>query len=317
MQVVVSLCKETRLHFVHTILETVLSGHDVQLVPYAKCGPHAAFPEATPLENVGREGHTYWTHMQRLLAAPETDMPDVVLFLNGGSGSKGAETVSEVFRLTHSLSTANLSHWWFGDKDQRVLLSETEDGAGAVCRNAIPFHFRTFRLPEEPDATPEVTAREFVARARAQCSNASECCPLCDPTRCCLQFGPDNICPRSSQRMFDDQVGCEYLGRTRENYVDVAGPMPLAVPEPANFVQWLARWGIHYATFESVQWAHEGNFAVSGAAIREMGRERVAAAAAELAGAGLSGGMVGMYYERAWRVLFLVLTCKGWDFNLQ
>ena len=69
VQVVVSLCKEKRLHFLRTILETVLSGHNTSLKAYAKCGPHEAFPEAELLPNVGREGHTYWLHMQRLLGA--------------------------------------------------------------------------------------------------------------------------------------------------------------------------------------------------------------------------------------------------------
>lgn len=310
MQVVVSLCKEQRLHFLRTIVDTVLSQHNVSLVPYSKCGPHPGFPEAEPLENVGREGHTYFAHMARLLEQPAGGWkPDVVVFINGGSGSKGHHTVSEVFAMAHSLATSlsqNASHYWYGDYTQTFTVP---DGARGLCRNERGFHHGG-GPPAFPEP-PQATADEFVARARRECGNASQCCELCNPDRCCLSFGPDNICPKASQRVFDDQAGCEYLGRTAENYVGVY-PMPLLPAAQPNFVHWLAAWGVHFRTWESVRWAHEGNFAVSWAAIRELGLERVRRGMAELAAGGVGGGMVGMYVERAWRVLFAVHTCDRW-----
>jgi hypothetical protein len=87
--------------------------------------------------------------------------------------------------------------------------------------------------------------------------------------------------------------------------------MKLQPAEPANYVQWLASWGIHFSHWEAVWWHPQGNFAASADAIRALGRERVARGVAELERAGKPGGMVGMFYERAWRSLFALLTCDA------
>ena len=308
VQVVVALCKEQRHHFLRTIVETVLWEHNVSLVTYAKCGPHPSFPGSTELENVGREGHTYFHHMAALLDIPPGGWkPDLVVFINGGSGSKGHHTVAEVFQMAHNLASANASQYWYGDFSQTLLATQ---GRRGECRNEKGFHVAG--APPSFAEQPVETARAFVALARAQCSDSQQCCELCNPDRCCLSFGPDNICPRSSQRLFDEPVGCEYLGRTRENYVGVY-PMPLAPAAQPNFVEWLAAWGVHFKTWESVRWAHEGNFAVSMQAIEAFGAERARRGMAELKAAGVSGGMVGMYVERAWRAFFIVHTCDSWQ----
>ena len=61
VELVVSLCRETQLHFVQTVAEEVLRGLSVKTTYYCKCGPQ--LPGCLELENVGREAHTFLHHM--------------------------------------------------------------------------------------------------------------------------------------------------------------------------------------------------------------------------------------------------------------
>lgn len=276
---------------------------------YAKCGPHPSFPDAVLAENVGREGHTFLKHMRSLLEnGTAAAAVDVVLFVNGGSGARG-ESVQQLFNLVHMVSQAarrDDSRVWFADPGQ-LLTTPVNVTGPRPCRHRHGLHFPVPAL----NGSVAASAAAFVARARAECQWVKGgCCKLCRVSSCCLQFGPDNICPPHEQRVADDAVSCEYIGKTAENYVGVY-PMALMPARPPNFVSWLAAQGVDFGAWEAVGWFPQGSFAVSMDAVRRLGMEPIHRGVVALEAAGRGGGMTGMFYERIWRALFALTTCDS------
>lgn len=146
-------------------------------------------------------------------------------------------------------------------------------------------------------------------------------CPCIYGPRYCETFQP-SVCPDGQKLSFQHQLNCTWLGHSRENYAEVyaersspaeaeAAWLEATRLRPAerttSFVDWLwDRWGVNGYTWEAVASQPCGNFGVSPAVILERPRSPYLAALRELELAGLNGGMVGMYLERAWRAMFVL-----------
>ena len=179
----------------------------------------------------------------------------------------------------------------------------------ALAHLGVRAHFadKTLALrapaPRALDAEWGGSTRDFLERAREECPDPTACCKLCRVSHCCRLFGA-GLCPLSEDRLFDEQASCSWGGKNEANY-NQSFDRHLRPASPPSFALWLEeRWGVSIHTFEKQQWSPGGIFAVAAAGIRAWPLERLQGALAELAAAGVNGGMAGHFYERVWRTLF-------------
>jgi hypothetical protein len=152
----------------------------------------------------------------------------------------------------------------------------------------------------EPAIRTHGSTYEFHRTAVDNCNNATECCNLCEKSWCCHITGI--ICPLHQARVFDDALDCEWHGRTIENGNHDGHLKPA---KPPSFDRWLhMRWRINIHTFEHIQWAPYSIFAASRETLLKYDNTSYYAQLLESERAGLNGGMVAHFYERAWRTLF-------------
>ena len=265
VDIVTSLCLE-RVHLARSVA-ALLEGST--LFSYCKCGVR---DNCIPLPNVGREGHSFVHHILEHYDA----LPDITLFLNGGTGEGGGRHL-DATRLASRVRSHSGAFWYADpgvvyDKPQIVVAKET--------------------------------SAEFLQRAasvRCGLENGVVCCKELCKAHCC-HFTLPSTCSLSGYLLTENQTSCNWLGNTKENHA-IHYNTTLAAASPPNFPSWLtAHWDIAFDEWDTIGWYSKAAFAASREAIRRIPRERWQRTLVALARE-INAGMEGMYLERAWRVI--------------
>jgi hypothetical protein len=302
IELVISACREptsriAKLSQLASGLRAALPGSAfgaVEVRVYCKCG---MFPWCTQaLDNVGREGHTFLTHMARRY----DELADVTIFLNAGPGTIGtrpfvwkAKALTTIMQSVHrDLGRQRLSNTYYCDKTTTLA-------KGWV------------------NATARATSERAYAARLAACSVQLEIkCAQDSESRCTILKRYDvieGLCtPNTSRCECDGPTGCYWLGTTAANvaYMTEPGGVDtrgiLAPARPAAFAQWACEhFGILPDAWHACRWVPFGMFAVGSARIRAHAHAEYERAADELASAGSNGGVAVHFMERLYRSIFL------------
>jgi hypothetical protein len=265
---------------------------------YCKCG---MFPWCThELDNVGREGHTFLTH----IASRYDDLADVTFFSNGGTGDTAAWLARWKARaltiimngIKQAIARRSLSNTYWGDEYAAI-------GSGKWA-----------------NATTTATSANAFSRRLASCrAHLRVKCAQGSGSRCTIQKRDDQLqlsglCSQNTTRCECDAPSeCYWLGRTSTNSVaDRRGV--LAPAQPGAFAHWACeRFAILPDAWHACSWAPFGMFAVGSARIRAHARAEYERAAEELAAAGVNGGVAVHFLERSYKSIFV---CSLQDIGL-
>ena len=283
--VVVSVCAED-LAFVSDLLATIRERHPSARAAWmCKC-LNASDASVAPLHegacvhlpNVGREFGSFFS----FLATQFYDLPDMLLFVNGGSGRNSAPALARAI----AASDAPL---FYVDGGVNVTGPPPSTRRNASCAG------QNEAFKARAHATPGCMAR----------AAGSACCPF-DPIvmcgDCCGTFG--GLCPANETNIADSQSSCEWRGRSSVNYPGAYNAR-LAPAQPSVYVDWLcAHWNASADDFLRVGWVPFGVFGISRAAALRWPAATYERAVAELARGGMNAGVAVHYYERAVRSIF-------------
>ena len=274
--VIVSVCKEpqTTLFVLKGLLRELRdSGYEAKLYIYCKCGPWYTCDRT--ILNVGREGHTFVTHIVQDYAV----LDDIIWFVNGGFLSKlhAKATFYDIHRMLTNL------------RFQRHLAKHV------YMDDSIKSFDRLSYIETKVSASAKVSC---LAIAQDHCESFYKC----EYTLPCVS---DEACACSIQRQ------CQWTGATKENYNATVSPM-LAVPPPDgdaprghSMYTWAcSRLHLNARLLHRCGASRSGVFAVGSERIRAYPKYMYESLAKEYDAYSTSGGLMGHYMERLYRSLF-------------
>lgn len=264
---------------------------------YCKCAANVWCD--AQLENTGREGHTYLTHIARNY----DDLATITIFVNGGPGAGSTATrkrsmlnavMRAVVSALASQSTPALEYLWADGKIFRHLPSAQSQHAWAATDHSCS----------------SSAARRCASRIR--CKTFARRRPL---KALCLRGDCECDAPEE----------CRWIGGTKANlaFASHVHKLPknasnvdaglLSTPRahlppatPPDFVHWAClHFAVDFETFRRCGYRSMATFAVGSARVRMLSHQVYKSAERELASHGITGGLAGHYLERLWRSIFV------------
>lgn len=209
VSLIVSVCKETNLHFVDTAVQNIhhcQRNVSTEVFFYCKCTRDrtADGRQCVNLPNVGRESATHLTHIVANYENYLQSSDHLLFFINGGSGSK-SHAVEDINNIVKRLCASE------------DALAYTDSGF------SLSIAERDKQLPDNR------TNAEYVKLAMTGCFEGGDTeTPLpfaqikAEGKHCPCRFGPNwcetfppAVCPDGQKLTFQSQRDCSWIGHSR------------------------------------------------------------------------------------------------------